>query len=226
VGQKVSVALLLDDGRSLELYPTQAQNRVYAEALKGANYRIRVRNLTHRRVGLCIAVDGRNIISGAKSYLGNDEGMYILDPLSDQTYEGWRTGQDRVNRFTFTSAGDSYAAAFGDTSAMGVVAVAVFAEVQRVRVPLQQGGPFTLDSAAPKACQKKEAKEEAGTGYGEEAYSPSRVVSFRAEAAPWEQTFIKYEWRETLKRLGVLREPAPANRFWNGPYAPPPPRGR
>jgi hypothetical protein len=70
------------------------------------------------------------------------------------------------------------------------------------------------------------AREEAGTGYGEEAYSPMTLVAFQAEAAPWEQTFIKYEWRETLKRLGVLRDPAPRNRFWNDGFAPPPPTGR
>jgi len=35
-----------------------------------------------------------------------------------------RSAQDKINRFYFTDVPDSYAAAFGDESAMGVIAVA------------------------------------------------------------------------------------------------------
>lgn len=232
VGRTVAVDLVLDTGRSLALFPVQTPGHAYAEALKGANYRIRVRNLTPRRVGLCIAVDGRNILTGGQSWLKNNESLYILGPWEEQSYEGWRTGQDRVNRFTFTSAGESYAAAFGDTTAMGVVALAVFPEVQPVRWPLRKGEPpVHLDAEASRACPAPAAKEEAGTGYGAEAYSPTRQVAFRAEASPWEQIFIKYEWRDTLKRLGVIKDAPPANRFWSvppgdGPWCPPPPARR
>ena len=37
VGQNVSVELRLDDGRAISLYPAAGQNRVYAEAVKGAD---------------------------------------------------------------------------------------------------------------------------------------------------------------------------------------------
>ena len=43
--------------------------RAYLEAEQGRNYGIRVRNYTGSRIGLVIAVDGRNIISGKKSNL-------------------------------------------------------------------------------------------------------------------------------------------------------------
>ena len=41
--------------------------RAYVEAEKGERYGIRIRNNTGRRVGVVVAVDGRNIISGEKS---------------------------------------------------------------------------------------------------------------------------------------------------------------
>ena len=74
--------------------------KVYAEAVKGTHYRIEVRNRLNRRIGLVIAVDGRNIISGAKSWLKNNERMYILEPYGSGSFAGWRTAQDRINRFT------------------------------------------------------------------------------------------------------------------------------
>ena len=52
-------------------------------------------------------------------------------------------------------------------------------------------------------------------------------MAFKPEAVPFERTFIKYEWRETLYRLGVIRHPTPPpprNRLWDGDFAPPPPR--
>jgi hypothetical protein len=79
-------------------------------------------------VGLVIAVDGRNIISGKQSWLRNDERMYILGPYGRGEFKGWRTSLDSINRFYFTEVADSYAAAFRDESAMGVIAVAVYPE--------------------------------------------------------------------------------------------------
>src|SRR5512136_1858472 len=139
VGDAVEVRIITDDGRTLPTYPVRmkhALKKVYAEAVKGDHYRIEVRNRLDRRVGLVIAVDGRNIISGEKSYLKNSERMYILEPYASGEFSGWRTAQNHVNRFYFTDAPSSYAAAFGDGSAMGVIAVAVYPEVRHYRTPI------------------------------------------------------------------------------------------
>ena len=249
-GQAVAVEIRTDDGRTLPLYTAPERpgsNRYYAEAIKGDRYTIVVRNNLDRRVGLVIAVDGRNIISGKKSWLKNDEQMYILDPYSTQEHSGWRTAQDKVNRFYFTTVDDSYAAAFKDESAMGVIAVAAYPERVRivpprlsydsrksegdfpsapaVPVPSRAAGAIASEMA-PQKDAVMEKKAQPGTGYGEETYSPSRRVSFDPEALPREKTFIKYEWRETLCRLGVLapeRPSRPGNRLWDGEFAPPPP---
>src|SRR5512139_1660411 len=121
-------------------------HRAYVEALQGERYAVRVTNRTGERVGLVIAVDGRNILSGKKSHLRPDERMYILPPHESATYEEWRTERDTVNRFYFTDPGDSYAAAFGDTSAMGVVAVAVYRE-KEIPVPYDHRESRGLDRA-------------------------------------------------------------------------------
>ncbi len=222
--------------------------KVYAEAVKGEQYRIEVRNNLNRRVGLVIAVDGRNIVSGGKSRLGNNERMYVLDPYGTGAFSGWRTGQDRINRFYFTDVPDSYAAAFGDESAMGVIAVAVYPERRHDPPPIAQP-QFKRDStgrgagaagrapaaAAPaaesgsKTLSKSESSiENAGTGFGREEYSPSYNVEFEPERRAAEKIYVKYEWCSTLCRLGVVpchgQPPRHPNRLWDDEgYAPPPP---
>jgi hypothetical protein len=238
VGDCARVEILTAKGLSLPLYPTGtagAKKKVYAEAVKGDEYTIIVRNLLPRRVGLVVAVDGRNIISGQKSWLRNNERMYVLGPYETGQYRGWRTGSDRVNRFYFTDAPDSYASAFGDESAMGIIAVTVYPEIERVVTPAPQAehSPEKAGAASPQASEAKKsspdrATESAGTGYGREEFSPSRVVAFEPEARPAETVLIKYEWRATLCRMGIVSCASPRppkNRLWDdGGYAPPPPR--
>ena len=237
VGDCVQVEIRGRNGCGLPFYPassTSAHKKVYAEAVKGDEYAVWIRNLLPRRVGVVVAVDGRNIISGKKSWLKNHERMYILGPHESCEYRGWRTESDRVNRFYFTDAGESYAAAFGDNSAMGVIAVAVYPELLRPEPP-PPAADLTRDRAgsaaqAPKAEKSApagRALESAGTGYGRGEYSPSRLVAFEPEARALETVLIKYEWRATLSRLGIIpceKPPLPPNRLWDEGFAPPPPR--
>jgi hypothetical protein len=260
IGNAVEVRIISDDGRMLPIYPVKMGRdvrKVYAEAIKGDHYRIEVKNRLNRRVGLVIAVDGRNIISGTKSWLKNNERMYILEPYGSGEFTGWRTAQDRINRFYFTDVPDSYTAAFGDESAMGVIAVAVYPEVRRCRMPIpvpqttpsyqrdqEAKGAASADKAqanhaAPsasvermkkEAAHSEQAMESAGTGYGRDEYSPSRIVAFDPERRAAETIYLRYEWRSTLCKLGVIAcagpLPRPHNRLWdNDGYAPPPPLG-
>lgn len=216
---------VVSDGRGeLAQYPLGG-NRAYLEALPGERYRVRVANHSDRRIGVVIAVDGRNIISGQKSWLGNQERMYILAPHEQAEYSGWRSGADRVNRFYFTEASDSYAGAFGDYSAMGVIALAVYPERQYPRRPQ----PLAGSDAAVGAAAESMKRAAPGTGYGESEYSPSQRVSFEPEAQPAQKTFLKYEWRASLCAKHILPDCGgqypDSNRFWpndNG-FAPPPP---
>jgi hypothetical protein len=175
-GNAVDVQIRSDSGRILPLFPVatpSANRRVYVEAVKGDHYSILVRNLLNRRVGVVVAVDGRNIISGKKSWLRNDERMYILEPYGQGEFKGWRTNLDNINRFYFTDAADSYAAAFHDESAMGVIAVAVYPEV-----PRQDPADLSRSSMGglPRRTWAK-SEAERRTGFGSRALSGVVVLA-------------------------------------------------
>lgn len=72
------------------------------------------------------------------------------------------------------------------------------------------------------------AGEPAGTGFGEETYSPSIRVRFTPESRAAERHFLKYEWRDTLCRKGIVDCRFTRNRFWNDDegYVPYPPGRR
>ncbi|MBT8137363.1 MAG: hypothetical protein KJO54_10160 [Gammaproteobacteria bacterium] len=239
---EVDIDVVSDRGRHFETYPLRSSSddtfRAYLEAVPQENYSIRVRNRGGERIGLVIAVDGRNIISGKKSHLRSNERMYILGPYESATYSGWRTSGNRVNRFYFTDVEDSYSAAFGDYSAMGVISVAAFREKQRYRPHsynkrdddrYESDSSYKSGKSAPRASEKGgRAFDEPGTGYGNDQWSPSVRVEFEAEKRAFSRYFMKYEWRETLCEKGVA-DCYRRNRLWNDRwddrgFAPPPPR--
>jgi hypothetical protein len=218
----VSIEIVGGHGRVFRSYPTDSPRphtyRTYVEAVPGKRYGIRVRNHTDQRIGLVIAVDGRNILSGKRSWLRRDERMYILGPYSKATYKGWRTHRNQVNRFYFTTEMDSYAAAWNDTSAMGVIAVAVYREKE----PVQAWRRDHRKKRDREARPHPRVYEQPGTGFGEEHYSPSYRVDFRPMRKPAQKYFLKYEWRETLCRRGIIH--CRGNRFWDDDdFAPYPP---
>lgn len=223
----VEIDVVSDNRGELHQYPAKSGNkkrRAYIAVRDGERYSIRVRNRTDRRIGVVIAVDGRNIISGKKSHLKPREAKYVLGPWETAEYEGWRTSRNRVNRFYFTDMDDSYADAWGDHSAMGVIAVAVYRE----KKPKRQG--YSIQKR--RKSSEEAARDSAGTGFGESEWSPSRKVKFKARKKPMFKKFIKYEWRRTLCRKGIIPrcryyDDEPDNRFWpdddwDDGYAPPP----
>jgi hypothetical protein len=227
--------------------------RAYLEAERDARYRIRITNPTGGRVGVVVAVDGRNIISGARSELEKNEPMYILAAHDSQEFSGWRANLDEVNEFYFTEWKDSYAEAFGDASARGVIAVAVYREKESRQLLRDREGrasgsaaqspspPAAVESdaaaeardssaasgSAARELAKKAERSDAGTGYGDRRVEHATQVAFESEPRASERVFLKYEWRETLCGKRILSCDDPPNRFWpNRTYgfAPPPPR--
>ena len=204
----------------------------YLEAMKGENYGIVVTNNSAGRVGVVIAVDGRNIISGKRSELRNTESMYIVNAHEAARYDGWRTGSDQVHRFYFSDEADSYSVrTFADSSAMGVIAMTIYREKEQPRPMIKEkraaqiAPPAPSAGAASKKADRASAQESAGTGFGDAQYSPVVTVQFEPEQSPLQKTLVKYEWREVLCRKGIIscgRETG--NRLWDGDgYAPYPP---
>jgi len=237
-GEAASIEVVSENGSALLSIPhknfRKNETRIikkYLEARKGENYGIVIRNMTHERVGVVIAVDGRNIISGKKSDLKNSEEMYLVNAHEQVRYDGWRTANDTVHKFYFTDTADSYAMrTFEDSSSMGVIAVAIYREKELPRTLYESKRQKTVSpapSAGSLANGKSEAArdESAGTGFGDEKYSPVIKVAFEPEDHPLQKTLIKYEWREVLCKKGLLQcRKEPRNRLWaEDTYAPYPP---
>jgi hypothetical protein len=237
---EVNIEVVSDRGNIFQAIPhqdfRQSSTRIikrYLEAKKGENYGIVITNSTPERVGVVIGVDGRNIITGKRSELRNNEAMYIVNAYESVRCDGWRTGNDQVHRFYFTDEADSYSVkTFGDSSAMGVIAVAVYREQPRPQQLLEQKSEGLAAPAAPSSKKNTQstdlfglARESAGTGFGEARYSPVITVQFKPERDPVQKTLVKYEWRQVLCRKGILscgRELG--NRLWDEDgYAPYPP---
>jgi hypothetical protein len=202
----------------------------YLDARNGEKYGIIIRNRTSERVGVVIAVDGRNIISGKQSNLGNNEMMYIVNAGEATRLDGWRTSQDQVHRFYFTNSVDSYTVrTFADSSALGVIAAAVYKEKPQPLPQLKQKNEAPAAGAPAekkaKSADRALASESAGTGFGEAQYSPVTTVQFEPERTPVQKTLVKYEWREVLCRKGILPcGQQLGNRLWDeNRYAPYPP---
>ena len=217
----VDIHIVSDERGPLTEYPVVDRphlQRAYIAALPDERYRIRVTNRSNRRIGLVIAVDGRNILNGRRSELAPDEAMYVLGPHESAEYAGWRTARDRVARFYFTDAAHAYAEAWGDRSAMGVIAVAIFRE--------KAYKPPAYRPHRPPEARRRGFLGRPGTGFGEETSSPSRRVHFEPRRHPDLRVFLKYEWRETLCRRGILPcgDHRARNRFWpdddDGDFAP------
>jgi hypothetical protein len=236
--EPVRIEIIAEDGSMLAVIPfsdfrngsTQVIKK-YLEARKGLNYSIAVRNMTAERVGVVIAVDGRNIISGKQSDLKNSEQMYVIEGNGYARLDGWRTDDSTVHKFYFTTVPDSYSArTFNDTSAMGVIAMAAYREKEKPRPvyrPYKSGNapaPATVEkSMRSKAATSRD--ESAGTGFGDAQYAPVVRVEFEPETSPLVKTLVKYEWREVLckKRLLACGQER-GNRLWDdSSYAPFPP---
>jgi hypothetical protein len=249
VPSPASVEIIGPDGRVFQEFPVQARDgtsRSYLQAEKGARYQVRVRNDSGERLGLVIAVDGRNIINGRKSELARGEPMYVLDAWSAQDYSGWRANLDAINEFYFSDWSASYAEAFGDRSARGVIAIAVYREVpppppipepyreerEHSRESTADAMPAPPPASADRAAEKSARRDEsAGTGYGDrrtDRTDRAVRVEFVAQQRADQRHFIKYEWRDTLCRKRVI-DCNERNRFWDEltlGFAPPPPRRR
>ena len=235
---EVRVEIVTDRGSDLVTIPHKdfwsnetRTIKKYLEARRGENYGIVIRNTTPERIGVVVAVDGRNIISGKSSELGNTEDMYIIEGYGRAKYDGWRTDKDTVHQFYFTEPADSYSVrTFADSSAMGVIAVAVYREKERPRAAgrNETAGPSAPAPSLEGASQGKSKAlmdESAGTGFGDSQYSPTVRVAFEPESVPLQKTLLKYEWRETLCRKGLLScGKETGNRLWDPDgYAPYPP---
>jgi len=186
-----------------------------AEAKEGIPYGVNLylnsRNELGYGVGL--AVDGINTLSGKKipSAIERQESWdqsYVLLWKSSNggMINGWQETTEEAREFVVKDASESYAAKmFGDFSAMGTIALAIFRNAN--------------DSieAQPQLIAKGTARS-IGTGYGQKIQQKVVSTTFESKRTAYELIVIKLMTTEELTRLGYLPlAPAQANeqnRLW------------
>jgi hypothetical protein len=136
------------EGAAAPLYPARdGSGRYYLEARAGCAYAIRIANHGPERVGVVLAVDGLNAISGERELGPSDPArrgrMYVIDPWDEVRVRGWRTSLEDVRRFTFVDERGSYAARTGRANGkMGWIQAWAYRERFSARVAPPWPGPW------------------------------------------------------------------------------------
>jgi hypothetical protein len=206
-----------------------ARGKSYVEALKNREYSVRLCNRTGERIAVALSVDGLNSID-ARTTTARDARKWVLGPYETITLDGWQISSETARRFFFTTEEKSYGSWLGETQNLGIVAAAVFREKQppitlykapmlqreesRSRGQESDGQAAPTEAPAPKRQEDgpaasgvpapKKSDDLAATGIGRKSSHPVREVVFDAEDAPTALLELRYEYRDSLVRLGVL----------------------
>jgi hypothetical protein len=211
---------ILVNGRPLN--ELAARGATYIEAVKHAEYSIRLRNNTGSRLAVALAVDGLNTID-AKTTDPKTASKWVLDPWRTVTIDGWQIGPDTARKFFFTSEDKSYGAWLGKTSNLGVIEAVAYREI----VPLpprrepylehekkesagmrsrESSSQHSAGKAAPAPAESLD-DDLAATGIGRKIDNRVTRVEMRLESSPAAQLRLRYEYRQQLVSLGVLPSP-------------------
>ena len=201
-----------------------ARNATYIEAVRHAEYSLRLTNRTDRRMAVALAVDGLNTID-AKTGSAGKASKWVLGPWETITIEGWQIGADNARKFFFTSEDKSYGAWLGKTTNLGVIEAVAFREIPPPPPPRRhfleqekkQSGrnrDRSSESApAPSAGKAAPAPTEsldddmAATGIGRKIDHRVTRVHLQLESTPAASIRLRYEYRQQLVQLGVLPSP-------------------
>jgi hypothetical protein len=217
-----------DAQRSLPVH--WSEGSAWVAGAPGNEYAIRIRNRTAADLLAVISVDGVNAVTGETA--SPDQSGYIVPAFGSVEIKGWRKSMRRVASFYFTDLGDSYAARTGRPDNVGVIGVALFKRKPVPELHMEEGkrerGPSAAGAAdraeppafpsAPsasndsrsqaRAAEKDAVRPSLGTGHGRSQTSHVRYADFERESsAPNEVIRVRYDSRENLVALGILRAP-------------------
>ena len=123
----LSFALLDSGGRILPAAALGAE--LWAIGEPDARYSLAIANDTNSAFEVVASVDGLDVVDGRPADFASRG--YIVDPFSSVVIEGWRTSEDAVAAFRFSSIEDSYAERMGEGRNVGVIGAAFFREAPR-----------------------------------------------------------------------------------------------
>ena len=227
-----------DSGSRLEMHYFHGEWWVAGQP--GSRYAIFVRNRLGERLLTVASVDGINVVTGDSADWS--QGGYVFDPGSGYQITGWRKSDTSVAAFEFSTPADSYAARTGRPENLGVIGLALFRE--RPLMPPQIALPAPRPEASAPIGGVGASKDEAraqlpqsaapalGTAHGEREDSYVSHTEFaRLHAYPDEIIHIRYDSRENLTAMGIIRpqryypSPVPDPFPSSGKYVPDPPPG-
>ena len=97
---------------------------------KGREYQLKIKNISHVRLEVVLSVDGLDVIDGEPA--STKKRGYIIGPGKSLSVKGFRTSQEKVAAFKFSSVGASYAnLRHGNVRNIGVVGLALYTEKGR-----------------------------------------------------------------------------------------------
>ena len=192
----------------------------YIEAIRGANYSLRLTNPTPYRVAVALSVDGLNTID-ARHTDARGAAKWILGPYESTVISGWQVDELHARNFFVTGERRSYGARLGQTDNLGIIE-AVFYRERRPRIseyaPGQRVPPpptESMNGTAPKAeAQKRDALSDdyAATGMGRREQNEIEMVNIDLESQPAASVRIRYEFTPQLVKMGILPDASPLER--------------
>jgi hypothetical protein len=212
-----------------------ARGRRYVEAFENAEYELRIRNPSGSRVAVALAVDGLNTID-ARHTSSWEARKWVIEPYGTIHVRGWQTSSENARRFYFTTERDSYGAKLGQTANLGVISAVFFRERRPITVmpvtPGQSGPPSSskedrmrapeADTQPPRGEASRDAAksrslpgypppddESAATGIGRSVSNSVQWIKMDLEPRPIGEVTIRYEYRASLVRLGIIPRPYP-----------------
>ena len=97
---------------------------------KGREYSIQVRNICKARIEVVLSVDGLDVTDGKTASV--KKRGYIIKPGESLTVSGFRTSEEAVAAFKFSTVSGSYAnQRHGSTRNVGVIGMGVYVEKGR-----------------------------------------------------------------------------------------------
>jgi hypothetical protein len=211
-----AVNVLVDDAPRAEY---RHGGSVYIEAVRGAEYSVRLTNPMPYRVAVALSVDGLNTID-AKHTDAHSAMKWVLEPYESTVISGWQVSNRAARSFFFTGERHSYGASLGQTQNLGVIEAVFFRERRHeVRKPevfreessrdsagMQAPMQAPSSSAAPSAKAQRHdvADDYAATGMGQRERHEIEMVDFELESQPVASVRLRYEFHTQLVSMGIL----------------------
>ncbi len=229
------------------------RDATYVEAVRGAEYTLRITNPLPVRVAVALAVDGLNTIDARRSD-ARSAAKWVLGPYETVEIPGWQVSGTTARAFFFTGERGSYGAWLNETENLGVIEAVFFRERLRMTPVLSEVSPGAGDrrnargeadssrapAPAPQPGGRFDAKkadgpalsdELAATGIGVRRDHQVERVAIELERDPAAVVRVRYEFRPQLEKLGLLPSPCPSSSLqrrerasgFTGRYCPEPP---